>query len=161
MEQLALPNQIIKIKIAQKQLNIDEDTKLQQYASYGVTSCKELSEEQADSLIEAYIRAGFKVVSKKQNENPNWGSRKYSDLDKRGYPYAKSSKLRMIEAMWKDVSYSKTDESLQTFIKNKVGVDHITFLEDYHANKIITALQYMKVKQNEKKSSSINAGVKR
>lgn len=142
----ATRNQIVKIKIAQKQLSIDNETKLQQYAHYGVTSCTQLTEEQADSLIEAYKKAGFKVVSKKQNENPNWGKMKYRDLDKRGFSYAKSSKLRMIEALWQDVSYTKTDESLRTFIKNKVGVDHITFLEDSDANKIITALNSMKSK---------------
>lgn len=142
----AIRSQIIKIKIAQKQLGIDEATKLQQYSVYGVTSCTRLDYDQAEELLDAYKNAGF-TPSPSKGEGwgeVGWGKKKYTELDSRGYPYAASSKLRMIEALWRDVSYTKTDESLQLFIKNRTGVDHITFLFEEHARIIITALQSMK-----------------
>lgn len=148
--------QIVKIKIAQKQLGIDEETKLEQYAFYKVNSCTQLNYEQAEGLLESYKRAGFKVVAKDkgENNNPNgWGSAKYKDLDKRGNLYARSSMLRKIEALWKDVSRTKTDESLRVFIKNKTGIDHITFLDHHDAGIIITALEQMKTRNQKQKDA--------
>ncbi len=144
----ATRSQIIKIKIAQKQLGIDEETKLQQYAIYGIASSTELSYQDAEHLIQSYINAGFKPIPPKSSRTNSsrpgspygWGKDKYKCLDSRGAPWAASNKLRKIEALWRDVSRSKTDESLRVFIKNRTGIDDITMLYDEHANALITAL---------------------
>ena len=143
-------SQIVKIKIAQKQLGIDNETKLQQYSVYGVTTCKDLNYDQADELISKYKTAGFKPTSPRpspQGEGVKlygWGKNKYTELDKRGKPFAHSSKLRMIEALWREVSNTKTDKALCLFIQNRTGINDITFLHDEHAKVIITALTAMK-----------------
>lgn len=142
--------QLAKIHIAQKQLGIDKETKLQNYAPYGVQHSNDLSYDEAEELINKYIEAGFKTSPRPSPNlgeggfSKNWGKNKYTELDMRGYPFAASSKLRQIEVLWREVSRSKTDESLQVFIRNLTGVDHITFMHDIHAKKVLTALQAMK-----------------
>lgn len=153
--------QVQIIKIAQKQLGIDNDTKLEQYSFYGVTTSTDLRPEQADDLIEAYIRAGFDYCPKpktttelKSIEQYGTGRNKYRNLDKRNKEFARSSKLRKIEVLWREVSETKTDESLRTFIENKVHVSHITMLYNDQANAIITALENMQPRKAQRKKVS-------
>ena len=145
-------NQLAKIHIAQKQLGIDKDTKLEQYAVYGVEHSNELTYGQAEELISLYIKSGFKPLSK-NTDKKNWGARKYRELDNRGRPFAKSSKLRKIEKLWRLISYSKTDESLRAFIENRTGVSHITMLYDEHANSLLGALEAMQYQQLKNKNA--------
>ena len=142
--------QIAKIHIAKKQLGIDEGDYRSHLLDFGVEHSNDLSSDQANQLIAMYTNSGFKGnvrtktdQEKKSIEQYGFGSKKYAELDKRGYPFAASSKLRRIEVLWREVSNSKTDESLQLFIKNRAGVDHITFLYDEHAKIILTALVAM------------------
>jgi len=155
--------QIAKIHIAKKQLGIDEGDYRNHLLDFGVEHSNDLSYDQANQLIAMYTQSGFKGnvrtktdQEKKSIEQYGYGANKYAALDKRGYPFAASSKLRRIEVLWREVSNSKTDESLQTFIKNRCGVDHITFLYDEHARIILSALQSMKKSKIKNKSKSTN-----
>lgn len=143
--------QIAKIHIAKKQLGIDEEDYRNHLCDFGVEHANELSYEHAKAFIAMYEGGGFNGTVKirtekeiKSIEQYGFGKRKYDELDDRGKPFAAASKLRKIEALWREVSRTKTDESLQIFIKNRTGVDHITFLHDKHAKIILTALEAMK-----------------
>jgi hypothetical protein len=144
--------QIAKIHILKKKLGIEEtDYKNHLLDFGGVEHSNELDYYAARNLIIAYESGSFmtqpRIKTEKELqsiEQHGFGEEKYSALDGRGELFAKSSKLRKIEALWREVSYSKTDEALQSFIKNRVGIDHITFLHSNHAKIIITALENMK-----------------
>lgn len=150
----AIRAQIAKIHIAKKQLGIDEEDYRNHLRDFGVEHANDLSYEQANAFIGMYMSGGFngkvKVRTEKENksiEQYGFGKRKYDELDDRGTPFAAASKLRKIEGLWREVSRTKTDESLQIFIKNRTGVDHITFLHNKHAKIILTALESMKEKK--------------
>ena len=156
--------QIQLIKIAQKQLGIDNDTKLEQYGFYGVTTSKDLTPEQADDLIASYERAGFVVYTQpktdaelKNIEMYGVGRDKYKMLDSRSKDFARSSKLRKIEALWREASETKTDDSLRIFIQNKTGVSHITMLFNDQADSIITALEVMRDRKRERSKIKMRA----
>jgi|GEM_PF-1083970 hypothetical protein len=159
----AIRAQIAKIHIAQKELRLSDADYRNAIRSYGVEHANDLDYNDAEDLIEKFKSDGFKVTSPRPSPNlgeggniNGWGKQKYTELDSRGKPFAKSIKLRKIEAMWRDVSNSKTDESLRTFIKNRTGIDDITFLHDGDARKIITALEMMKQSKIKNKSMSKN-----
>jgi hypothetical protein len=138
----AIRSQIAKIHIAKKQLGIDEESYRELLYNLGVRSSKDLTYSQANLLIEKFIKAGFKVVSKIKNVSAS-GKNKYSELDGRDKKMASSSKLRKIEAIWREISDLKTDDSLQKFIFNRVGISHIIFLSNKNANTILAALEAM------------------
>jgi hypothetical protein len=148
--------QIAKIHIAKKELRLDESDYRNAVRFYGVEHANDLDYSEAEELLNKFQDAGFKEqsnVKRETSNKKNWGKLKYTELDSRGYPFAKSSKLRKIEVLWREVSNSKTDESLQLFIKNRTGVDHITFLHNNHAHIIISALEAM----GEKVKSEVKA----
>lgn len=130
--------QLAKIHIAKKVLGLDEETYRETLLEYGVKHSNELLYGQAIELLKIYEKAGFKAKAVK--DKIDFGKMKYSSLDGRGAPYASSSKLRKIEALWRQNSRVKTDESLRKFINRITGISHITFLDDSGANKIINAI---------------------
>jgi hypothetical protein len=148
--------QIAKIHILKKKLEIDEgDYKNHLLDFGGVHHSNELDYYAARNLIIAYesgniiTKPRIKTDKELQSiEQHGFGEEKYSALDKRDPDFARSSKLRKIEALWREVSNTKTDEALQIFIKNRTGVDDITFLYNDQAKIIITALQAMKRRKN-------------
>jgi phage gp16-like protein len=72
---------------------------------------------------------------------------KYEDLDGRE-GMASPKQLRMIEAMWKDVSRAKSDDerlkALRAFLLNRFGVSDLRFLESWQVRKVIEALKNMR-----------------
>ena len=145
--------QLAKIHIAKKQLGMHEEEYRKNIRTYGVEHANQLDYEDAEDLLKKLENAGFKPTSTPTRSprvalhggyDYGYGREKYKELDGRGKPFAKSSKLRKIEALWRQVSRTKTDESLRLFIKNRSGVDDITFLHDRDANIIITALEVMR-----------------
>ena len=149
----AQKDQLIKIHIARKQLGLTDDDYRSAIQSYGVEHANELSWNDAEDILEKFKRLGWKesATSKTKNSKPaqnkiqrfGFGKKKYENLRGRGKQYPKPQKLRMIEALWRDVSREKTDESLANFIYKKTGVDDITFLLEDQARIILTALQAM------------------
>lgn len=156
----AIQSQLAKIHIAKKELRMDEADYRNAIRFYGVEHANQLTYDDAEELIEKFKQAGaltqkpIPYPSQREGSKNGWGKNKYTKLDNREPVYARSSKLRMIEALWREVSNSKTDESLQVFIKNRTGVDHITFLFADQARIIITALQHMKQNKNKIKNTN-------
>ncbi|QQS35750.1 MAG: DUF1018 domain-containing protein [Ignavibacteriales bacterium] len=133
---------------------------------YGVKSAKDLSYKDAEDMLAKLQERGWTPPEKKTDtvkpvsrsvELYGWGKKKYEALRKRGYPYPEPQKLRMIEALWKDLARNKSDESLQRFIENLTGISDITMLYDEHAKIVITALQSMKAARERKSSTNKKA----
>ena len=149
----ATKNQIVKIHIAKQQLDLTESDYRNILQSFGVSSSKELSSESAGKLLDKFIQAGWKPKSNipKDKDLSNWGKNKYNHLDKRSREYARPNQLRKIEALWREISYSKSDQGLNKIIKRIIGVDHIEWLKIEDVNKVIKGLNEIR-KAGEKKN---------
>jgi len=129
----------------------------EQYRKYLMTegdgfamSCKDLSEAEAERLIRKMeLAAAAKGVWKRYGDSPDsTAARKYDDLGNRP-GMATPKQLRMIEAMWADVSKYKRnaearESALRYFLHHIVGVDNLRFLESWHVQKVVRALERMK-----------------
>lgn len=129
----------------------------EQYRQYLMTegdgfavSCKDLSEAEAERLIRKMeLAASAKGVWKRYIGDSK--GQKYDELgDRPGM--ASPKQLRMIEAMWADVSkYRRNPEAreraLRYFLHHITGVDNLRFLESWHVKKVIKALEKMKVRK--------------
>jgi hypothetical protein len=113
-----------------------------------VSSSKQLSREQAIAVIRALEDLGEK---KGVWQSPRSGAqKKYDHLGDRA-GMAAPKQLRMIEAMWAEVSRQPDSASraiaLRSFLKRIVGIEEITWLEPVHVRKVINALNAMKFKK--------------
>lgn len=107
------------------------------------TSCKDLSETEAEKLIRKMeLEAAAKGVWKRYGRGD-----KYDALAGRE-GMASPKQLRMIEAMWKEVSkYRKTEareRALRYFLHRIIRVDDLRFIEAWQVSKVIKALEEMK-----------------
>ncbi|KAF0145077.1 MAG: hypothetical protein FD156_1188 [Nitrospirae bacterium] len=114
-------------------------------------SCKDLSYDEAEQLIKAWEQ---EAMSKGV-----WatGKEKYEDLDNR-QGMAAPSKLRMIEAMWVNISYvhdaHKREQALRKFLFKIAHVDDLAFLTADGADKVINALRHIKGRHGNKSYKS-------
>lgn len=139
----------------------------EQYREYLMTegdgfamSCKDLSEIEADRLIKKmelaatakgvwkrYPKTGDSPDSTASPVNPGQSPKKYDELRERP-GMASPKQLRMIEAMWKDVSYHRNAEAreraLRYFLNHITGVDDLRFIEAWQVRKIVKAIEKMK-----------------
>lgn len=126
-------SQIKLIHTAKNKLKLADDNYREILSSFGVTTSKDLSSEDAKKVIKIFEQLGFKPFIKEPKHN------KLS-----GRPgMATPKQLRKIEAMWKnsEVVKVKTDEALQKFIKRIAGVDHIGWLTNDKVRKVIKAIE--------------------
>lgn len=100
-------------------------------------TCKEISD---DTLA--------KIIAKMRDIAKNYN---FDDL---GYRegMATPKQLRMISAMWKEVSYIKDEQArlkaLNRFVKKICGVDSIRFLKSVDVKKVVRAIKRMKERQS-------------
>lgn len=132
------------IGFLRKSLNLEEETYREILTStFAVNSSKDLSEKQAEILILQLRKTAEKIGIVKP--------RKYSDLDRTGN-MASPKQLRMIEAMWFDVSYqtsvTKRKRAFEHFILRITGKQKLQFLTVIDVRKIVKALQSMKGVKN-------------
>jgi hypothetical protein len=96
-------------------------------------TCKEIADETCDRII-----TKMKFLAKNYN---------FNDLGERE-GMATAKQLRMISAMWKEVSYIKDEKlrlkALDRFVKKICGVDSIRFLERSDVRKVVRAIKRMK-----------------
>ncbi len=111
-------------------------------------SSKELTEKEAAGLIRTLEAMAVKQGVWTQRAGKGWGRRRFEELGGRENIMATPRQLRMIEAMWRDVSRARTDDerrkTLRSFLKRLVRVETLEFLEKKHVQVIITALEAMK-----------------
>jgi Protein of unknown function (DUF1018) len=107
-----------------------------------------LSEAKAGEVIEV-IRHITGGTAEGFKPSPAAGSFKdrFSDLGYRD-GMATPKQLRMIEAMWMDVSkmptYAAREKALSGFLKRITGVENLRFVEDWMVQKIVKAIDHMK-----------------
>lgn len=107
--------------------------------------------EQTNGFCVSSLEIGDELLSKIINKMKALAgqeyNRRYEDLRNRE-GMASPKQLRMIEAMWKDVSRAKTDEerlkALRAFLLNRFGVSDLRFLESSQVRKVVEALRKMK-----------------
>jgi len=140
-----LPLQIKKIHIAKSQLGLSD----QQYrdmlsgfkniSGLPSSSCKELNYDQAEVLLNIFIKLGFKVKhSGKQL--------KYEEFAGRDAKFASPKQMRSIDALWHTSINvrDKSDEAMNNFIFHITGISHITMIYAVHVHKIRKAIQSLK-----------------
>ena len=132
--------QIKKIHTLKSYLKLDEDTYRDLLFNFNVASSKELSFVQAQVLIE--------ILEKKAVALTSWEVReKKYDLH-RNDDMASPSQLRMIEGLWREISYFDTDEfaktSLRKYLKRNFHIDDLMFLTKKTASKVIQSILIMK-----------------
>lgn len=100
-------------------------------------TCKDISDDTLDKII-----AKMKFMAKNYN---------FNDLGERE-GMATAKQLRMISAMWKEVSYIKDEKlrlkALDRFVKKICGVDSIRFLKSVDVKKVVRAIKRMKERQS-------------
>lgn len=132
-------DQIQKIHIKRKQAGLSRADYEAMLSSYGVASCKDLSQEDAESLI-----ATLNSLTP-NSKGHGWGKQKYEYLKDRPGGYAAPRELRKIEAIWRDVARDTSDQALDLFIFRQTKVQKLIWIKREHVKPVLTALKYMKI----------------
>ena len=141
-----------KIHALKRALALDDDTYRAILAErFKVKSSTELDTIKAGILIEELEGKATAAGTWEKRTQP---VRKYEELDKRRGGMATSAQLRMIEAMWFDISRQPNDESRKTalrrFILRIAKVSDLRFLDRSGAGRMIDALTAMKEREDAK-----------
>jgi len=124
----------------------DDDYRALLMRWFNVDTCLKLSYKEAEICIQRlrYIAekmGKWQPMKERQNKFDNYGYRE---------GFASPKQLRMIDAMWKEVSYQGDDrtkeQALTRLIFNLFQISDLRFLESYQAKKLISMLQHMKEK---------------
>lgn len=111
---------------------------------FGVETCLKLNFRQAEVTIQRLEYIASKM-GKWEHRADN--RTKYNELGRRP-GMASPAQLRMIEAMWHEVSYQEDagskDRALGKFIFNYFQISSLRFLESWQAKKMIRVLEEMK-----------------
>lgn len=145
------------IHTLKSRLGLDEELYRETlFNSFNVDSSKKLSREQARRLIISLKESAVQAKVWKNNRSMN--KYKYDNLGKRD-GMATPRQLRMLESIWKDVSYQKTEQSrleaFNQFLSNRFGVDDIKWVESNMVSKIVNTLKAMKAQQAQKESQCL------
>lgn len=148
---MATISQIRKIHTLKNAIGLDDDLYREMLMSFDVQSSKNLTYTEA--IIFTEILEEKAVALNRWEKHP----KKYEALH-RSDNMASDAQLRMIEGMWREVSYYDNDsfakKSLRKFLKSKFKVDDVMFLTKAKACKVIQALQAIKKNLNKKKSAA-------
>lgn len=142
--------QLIKrIKTLQRALDMDDATYRDTLAQYGATSCTQLGNRAAAELSVKLQQMAVDLGVWQDRQAP--GKLKYSEYDGRPEPMASGKQMRMIDAMWKGVSYIKDERArevaLNKFVKRITGKDALIWIEHNDVRKLIAAIKSMKSQQ--------------
>lgn len=136
------PSQIKAIHAVKGKLGLDDEAYRDMLQGrYSVTSCKGLTWRQAEELL-----SSLNGTALPSRSNFKGGAQKYSDLD--GRPgFASGSQLRLIDAMWGQVTRAEDDEArekaLNSFCNRIAHVAGIRMLKAWQIEKIVKALEAM------------------
>lgn len=148
---MATISQIKKIHSLKNVLGLDDDLYREMLMSFDVQSSKNLTYTEASILIE--ILEEKAVAVNRWTKQP----KKYEDLN-RSNKMATNAQLRMIEGLWREISYYDTDDfakkSLRKFLKSKFKTDDVIFLTKAKASKVIQAISG--IKKNIKSAATLN-----
>lgn len=138
---MATISQIRKIHTLKNVIGLDDDLYREMLMSFDVQSSKDLTYTEAIIFTE--------ILEDKAVALNRWEkqSKKYEDLY-RSDNMASDAQMRMIEGMWREISYYDDDsfakKSLRKFLKSKFKVDDVMFLTKVKASKVIQAIKGIK-----------------
>lgn len=133
--------QIRKIHTLKNLLGIDDNTYRNMLRSFDVTTSKNLTYTEAKIILEILEDNAIKANL--------WIKRplKYDDPSRTSY-MANGAQRRMIEGLWRELSYEDTDkfakQSLRTFLRKKFNIEDTAFLTKEKGIKAIQAITRMK-----------------
>jgi len=146
--------ELAKIHIAKKDLGLDDDLYSDIIANIG--GAKSGSAKDLTNIGRAKVLGHFRQLGWEKKGGSS-GKMKYTDLDNNDGGRASGAQMRLIEALWNEVSYAGTEDAkkkaLRTFLKNKTktassqGIEGIRFLSSWQAHKIIIALKAMEARK--------------
>jgi hypothetical protein len=116
-------------------------------SDYWVSTSKDLTYSEAQNLIKKLEAKA--IAAGVWSDYSKRGKLRYEDVKgRRGMGSPKQ--LRMIEAMWREVSYAGSEIerkwTLKAFLRRIVGFSNMRDLDSSHTRKIIKAIQSMKAK---------------
>lgn len=146
---LSTAKQRQKIGFFRNLLHLDSDVYLEILSSFGVTTSKNLSEDEAEKVIKQLKRNAISAGVYKPKNDYRFIKGRYEYLA--GRPGMASPKqLRMIEAMWFEVSFKDNDknrkQALYKFIYKITGKQRMEFLTPVDVRKIVAAIKNMEKK---------------
>lgn len=145
---MATTSQIRKIHTLKNIIGLDDDLYREMLMSFEVQSSKSLTYTEAIIFIEILEEKALALNCWKKQP------KKYENLC-RSDNMASDAQMRMIEGMWREISYYDNDcfakKSLRKFLKSKFKVDDVMFLTKAKASKVIQAI--LGIKKNLKKSA--------
>jgi hypothetical protein len=122
----------------------EQDYRNALWGAFSVTSKTDLSLKQLDEFIQILRKEMVRQGKLEPTEVKwGWGKEKYESLRGRSGDYAAPQQLRLVEASWREVARSGSDEDLQEFISNLVDIDHIIWLEKEDVSTVLVALKDM------------------
>lgn len=125
-------------------MHIEDEHYRAMLSGYNVSSCKDLSFEQAVVFISALA----KMAEQNGAYTKPQAQRQYDKLGARN-DYAYPSQLRKIAYEWSLVSKMPTREergkALSSFVKNKFGIDRIEWLPRNMVGKVLKSISSIKV----------------
>lgn len=141
---MSTPGQIKKIKTLQGKLGLGDEGYKLLLSNYWVKSCTELTDKEAGDLIDKL--EAMAVEQGVWTPKPRT-DKKYDNLAKRD-GFATPKQCRMIEAMFREVSWYKDkpkafDHAFRNFLHRIAHVDDVTFVVKEDVSKVIKALERM------------------
>ena len=149
---MATISQIRKIHTLKNVLGLDDDLYREMLMSFGVCTSKELT--YTESLVFIDILEDKAVARNLWEKQP----KKYEDLN-RDDKMATDAQLRMIEGLWRELSYFDDDKfakkSLRKFLSRTHKVDDVMFITKDKASKVINSIIAMKNNYVKKSASAL------
>jgi len=138
-------NRSAEIHVLKSKAGMDEDAYRAFLAGWGVSSSKELSPRQASEVVAALRRLAGQDHGR-AGARRSWGNLRYDELGRRR-GMATPRQLRMLEAMWMDVtrqtSRDAAIDAYHTWLLNRFGIGRPEWIEDNQVGKIKMALEKM------------------
>jgi hypothetical protein len=140
------PRQIKAIHAVIRKLGLDDATYRARLRTYGAHTCKDLSWQQAEELLNSLNG----VTSSPCRKAP--AGKKYADLD--GRPgFATGAQCRLIAAMFAQVTIAEDDDgrekALNSFCARIAKVAGLRMVRNYQVEKIVKALEAMGAEHKE------------
>ena len=141
---MANNKQLAKIHIAKKDLGISDSAYRDLLSGWGVSSSKELSEKQADEVIEGLKKIGFKPKRASRQSSVHSPQIRIQLPENRPDEMATQKQMDMLASMWVSYSREKTEESFRKFVKNIAKVDLVEWLLKADVQKVRLAIMRLK-----------------
>ncbi len=114
------------------------------FATFGKTTSVKLTYQEAQGFIKVLRNMQADLDEAHGRPNWGWGREKYETLRHRPAEYARPHQLRKVEATWREVARTPTDEALAAFIRNLTGAKGLIWLKQEDVQAVLVALAEMR-----------------